>query len=84
MIEFTDKQMDMLCEMSEIQLLWFNKYSPEAEMTFESVLELNHIKMTDIAESCFDSSEDMIDLIFEAIIRDYTEMLDNENFNPED
>jgi len=83
-MELTDKQMDMLCEMSEIHLQWFEKYAPESEMTYESVLKLNHQKMSDIAESCFDCSEEMIDFIFESIMRDYREMLDNENFNPED
>ena len=77
MIELTDKQLDMLCEMSEIHFQWFEKYCPESGMTYESVLKLNHQKMSDIAESCFDCSEDMIDLIFESIIRDYKEMLED-------
>lgn len=77
MIELTDKQLDMLCEMSEIHLQWFHKYSPEAGITYEEVLKLNHQKMSDIAEGCFDCSEEMMDFIFECIIRDYKEMLED-------
>ena len=32
--------------------------------------------MMDITDACFDLPEDMIDFIFEAVIRDYKEMLD--------
>ena len=74
----TDKQLDMLCEMSEIHLKWFQLYAPEAEMKYEEVLELNHIKMMSIIEGCNDTSEEMIDIIFESIIRDYKQMLRDE------
>ena len=33
--------------------------------------------MSDIAEGCFDCSEEMMDFIFECIIRDYKEMLED-------
>ena len=75
MIQFTDKQLDMLCLMSDIHLQWFQKYNPGSNITYDEVLKLNHQKMIDICESCFDSSEDMIDVIFESIIKDYQEML---------
>lgn len=71
--ELTDKQLDKLYEMVEIHFKWFQIYSPETK--YEDVLELNHIKMKSIIEGCLDCSEDMIDFIFDAIIRDYKEML---------
>lgn len=79
MIELSDKQMDMLCEMADIHLQWFNKYSPEFDISYETVLKLNHQKMTDIVSSLQDSlcDEEMIDFIFISIIRDYNEMLDD-------
>ncbi len=71
--ELTDKQLDKLYEMVEIHFKWFQIYSPETK--YEEVLELNHIKMKSIIEGCYDCSEDMIDFIFDAIIKDYNEML---------
>jgi hypothetical protein len=76
MSDFTNKQIEMLYEMSEVHLQWFQKYTPETGISFEEVLKLNHQKMMDIADACFDLPEDMIDFIFEAVIRDYKEMLD--------
>lgn len=84
MSDFTNKQIEMLYEMSEIHFQWFQKYTPETGISFEEVLKLNHQKMMDIADSCFDCSEDMIDFIFEAIIRDYKEMLEGYNFDEDD
>ena len=77
MIELTDKQIDMLYQMSDLHFQWFNKYSPESETTYEEVLKLNHQKMCSILESCSDYSEEMIDFIFESIIRDYKMMNDD-------
>lgn len=79
MIDLTDKQMYMLCEMSEIHLEWFNLYSPELNMSYEVVLKLNHQKMSDIVSSLQDSlcDEDMIDFIFISIIKDYRDMLND-------
>jgi hypothetical protein len=74
MSELTDNQLDKLYEMSEIHFKWFQIYSPETK--YEEVLQLNHIKMMSIM-SCADCSEDMIDFIFDSIIRDYKEMLDD-------
>jgi hypothetical protein len=84
MIEFTNKQIEMLYEMSEIHFQWFQKYTPETEISFEEVLKLNHQKMIDIVDACFDLPEDMIDFIFESVIRDYKEMLDGYNFDEDD
>ena len=76
MSDFTNKQIEMLYEMSEVHLQWFQKYTPETGISFEEVLKLNHQKMMNITDACFDLPEDMIDFIFEAVIRDYKEMLD--------
>jgi hypothetical protein len=75
MSELTDNQLDKLYEMSEIHFKWFQIYSPETK--YEEVLQLNHIKMVSIMDGCSDCSEDMMDFIFDAIIRDYKEMLDD-------
>lgn len=74
-MSFTEKQIEMIWEMSEIHFQWFHKYFPETDITFEEVLKLNHQKMMDIASACDDCSEDMIDFIFETVIKDYKEML---------
>ena len=83
-MSFTDKQIEMLYEMSEIHFNWFNKYAPESPIRYEDVLRLNVVKMTDIVDSCYDCSEDMIDFVFESVIRDYKTMLDGYNFDEDD
>ena len=75
MSELTDNQLDKLYEMSEIHFKWFQIYSPDTK--YEEVLQLNHIKMMSIMDGCSDCSEDMLDFIFDAIIRDYKEMLND-------
>ncbi len=75
MSELTDNQLDKLYEMSEIHFKWFQIYSPETK--YEEVLQLNHIKMMSIMSDCDDCSEDMMDFIFDSIIRDYKEMLED-------
>lgn len=75
MDELTDSQLEKLYEMSEIHFKWFQIYSPETK--YEEVLKLNHNKMLSIMEGCYDCSEDMIDFIFDVIIKDYKEMLDD-------
>jgi hypothetical protein len=75
MSELTDNQLDKLYEMSEIHFKWFQIYSPET--TFEDVLQLNHIKVMSIIDGCDGCSEDIINFIFDAIIRDYKEMLED-------
>lgn len=77
MRELSDIQLDMLCEMSEIHLKWFNVYSPESKTTFEDVLQLNHIKVMSIIDGCDGCSEDIINFIFESIIKDYKKMLED-------
>lgn len=76
MNNFTDKQIELLYEMSEIHFIWFEKNYPETAK-FEEVLELNHIKMKSIIDGCQDCSEEMIEFIFESIILDYKKMLEN-------
>ena len=75
MTRLTDNQIGRLYEMSEIYFKWFQIYCPDTK--YEEVLELNHIKMVSIMDGCSDCSEDMLDFIFDAIIRDYKEMLDD-------
>ena len=75
MTKLTDSQIDKLYEMSEIHFKWFQIYCPDTK--YEEVLELNHIKMVSIMDGCSDCSEDMLDFIFDAIIRDYKKMLDD-------
>jgi hypothetical protein len=75
MTKLTDSQIDKLYEMSEIHFKWFQIYCPDTK--YEEVLELNHIKMVSIMDGCSDCSEDMLDFIFDAIIRDYKEMLED-------
>jgi hypothetical protein len=75
MSELTDNQLDKLYEMSEIHFKWFQIYCPDTK--YEEVLQLNHIKMMSIMDGCSDCSEDMLDFIFDAIIRDYKEMLND-------
>ena len=77
MVDFSNRQIEMIWEMSDIHFQWFNKYNSDSKMTFVDVLKLNHQKMIDISLACSDCSEDMIDFIFEAVIRDYKDMLDN-------
>lgn len=75
MIQFTEKQIELLYVMSDLQHQWLSKYNTESNISYAQVLKMNHQKMTDICESCFDNSEEMIDLIFESIIKDYEQML---------
>lgn len=75
MTDLTDRQIELLYEMSETHFNWFEKYSPNT-VTFEDVLEMNHMKVISIIDGCEDCSEEMIDFILESIIRDYQEMID--------
>ena len=75
MTRLTDNQIGKLYKMSEIHFKWFQIYCPDTK--YEEVLELNHIKMVNIMDGCDDYSEDMLDFIFDDIIRDYKEMLDD-------
>jgi len=74
MTDLTDSQLDKLYEMTEIHFKWFQLYAPDTK--YEEVLELNHIKIMSIVDGCYDCSEDMIDFIFDSMIKDYREMLD--------
>lgn len=82
MTGLTDSQIDKLYEMSEIHFKWFQIYCPDTK--YEEVLELNHIKMLSIISGCSDCSEDMLDFIFDAIIRDYKEMLNDYSIGLDD
>jgi hypothetical protein len=82
MTRLTDSQIDKLYEMSEIHFKWFQIYCPDTK--YEEVLELNHIKMVSIMDGCSDCSEDMLDFIFDAIIRDYKDMLNDYSIGLDD
>jgi hypothetical protein len=73
MTNLSDKQLDILCEMTDIHHQWFKIYSPDT--TYEEVLELNHIKIASIVDVCFDCSEEIVNIILDSIIKDYEEML---------
>lgn len=73
--ELTNSQLDKLYEMTEIHFKWFQLYAPDTK--YEEVLELNHIKVMSIVDGCYDCSEDMTDFIFDSIIKDYKEMIDD-------
>ena len=45
MIQFTEKQIDMLYQMSDIHYKWFIKYNPDNDIKYEDVLKINHQKM---------------------------------------
>lgn len=75
-MELTDKQLDILYQIVEVHLEWFNLYNPEANISYEDVLRINHQKLTDIIESCDDCDEEMINFIFETMLVDYIKMLD--------
>lgn len=77
-MELTDKQLDMLYEMSEIHFEWFRMHSPELNTTYADVLKLNHKKMLNLTEGCLDCSEEILDFIFTKIIKDYKKMLELE------
>lgn len=77
MSDLTDKQIELLYEMTEVHFEWFRIQDPE--VTYEEVLKLNHIKMNSIIGGCEDCDEDMLNFIFESIVRDYKEMLDELN-----
>jgi hypothetical protein len=75
MRDLTDKQIEKLYEMSDIHFKWFSIYSPESNIKYQEVLELNHNKILDILEGCYDCNEDVIDFIIESIIKDYIDLL---------
>ena len=74
--ELTNKQLDMLCEMAEVHFEWFQKHSPESNITFGEVLKLNHQKMLNLTKSCLNCNEEMLDLVFRTMIKDYREMVE--------
>jgi hypothetical protein len=73
-IYLTDEQIDILCEMAEIHFQCFEKYYKEYNVTYENVLELNHKKMIEVLEI---HSEVSSRIIFDNMIKEYTDMLRN-------
>lgn len=78
-IFLTDEQIDILCEMTEIHFQCFEKYYKEYNVTYGSVLELNHKKMIEIIEVCYDDRS--LKIIFDNVIKEYTEMLNQNRLN---
>ena len=77
MMEFTDKQIEMLYMMSDLQFQWFNEYTPESEVKYQDIIKMNHQKMIDICSQFPNPTEENIDFLFETVINDYRVMLDN-------
>lgn len=75
----SDEHLEMLWEMADIHFQCFEKFYKEYGISYESVLELNHKKMIDIANNCIDCDPDILGFIFESIINDYKMMLNREN-----
>lgn len=82
MTKLTNGQIEKLYDMCEIHFKWFQIYCPDIK--YEEVLELNHIKMVSIIDGCSDCSEDMLDFIFDSIIRDYKDMLNDYSIGLDD
>ena len=78
-IYLTDEQIDILCEITEIHFQCFEKYYKEYNVTYQSVLELNHNKMIEILEVCYDERSSRI--IFDGMIKEYTDMLNRKKIN---
>lgn len=76
MNELTDKQLEILYQIADIHLEWFKLYSPDPPK-YEEVLKLNHQKLMDISAACDDCTEEMVDVIFQTILEDYTQMLED-------
>jgi hypothetical protein len=81
MNDLTNKQIGMLYEMTELHYMWIRMYHPGA--TYRDVLELNHIKMMNIVDGCQDCTESMLDEIFVSMIKDYKDLLDNDDIDDE-
>jgi hypothetical protein len=76
-MQFTDEQIDKLYKIADVHFEWYTKFNPDANVKFEDVLKLNHQKLTDILSGCGDCSSDMIEVIFDSILKDYTDLLNN-------
>jgi hypothetical protein len=75
MKELNKKHTDMLLDMSEIHYECFQKHYPEYDITYENVLELNHKKMLDVINGCLDCDDDIIEFIFESMLKEYRNIL---------
>jgi hypothetical protein len=78
-IELTDEQISILYEMTEIHFECFEKYYKEYQITYQSVLELNHKKMVDILKVCHDERASKI--LFNGMIKEYSDMLNRKKIN---
>lgn len=78
-IELTDEQISILYEMTEIHFECFEKYYKEYQITYQSVLELNHKKMIDILKVCHNERASKI--LFNGMIKEYSDMLNRKKIN---
>ena len=78
-IYLTDEQIDILYEMTEIHFECFEKYYKEYQITYQSVLELNHKKMVDILKVCHNERSSKI--LFNGMIKEYSDMLNRKRTN---
>jgi hypothetical protein len=75
-MDLTENQMDKLYEMAEIHFEWFQIYSPGTK--YEEVLEINHMYVLDLIDSCKECNEEMIDYIMDDMILEYKDMLNDD------
>jgi hypothetical protein len=72
-VYLSDEQIETLCKMAEIHFECFEKYYKEYNISYKSVLELNHKKMIEVIKVCHD--ERASNRIFDGMIKEYTDML---------
>ena len=72
-VYLNDEQVEKLCKMAEIHFECFEKYYKEYNISYQSVLELNHKKMIEVVKVCHD--ERASNRIFDGMIKEYTDML---------
>jgi hypothetical protein len=78
-IYLTDEQIDILYKMTEVHFECFEKYYKEYNIKYESVLELNHKKMIEILEVCYD--ERSLKIIFNGMLKEYKDMLNRKRID---
>jgi hypothetical protein len=78
-IYLTDEQIDILYKMTEVHFECFEKYYKEYNIKYESVLELNHKKMIEILEVCYD--ERSLKIIFDGMLKEYKDMLNRKRID---
>jgi hypothetical protein len=78
--ELTNRQLEILYQISDAHLEWLSLYS-EYQPKYEGILKLNHQKMIDISDSCIDYTEDALNLLFDSILDNYLKMIEEYKVN---